>query len=107
MEADDSFGVGGAHVANVVGVQTGTDGKLTSVLIATNWAGQPVMEIPAATFMDDWLGYDDGEYMIVDRKAPPPPQPGAGFSKDLLDELNRQGFPNPTQPPPPSNAPRS
>jgi WXG100 family type VII secretion target len=106
MEMDDSFGGSGAHTANVLGVQTGPDGRLKSVLVATNWAGKPVMEIPAATFMDDWMGHNDGAYMTVERKPPPPRQPGAGFSKDLLDELNKQGFPNPTMPPPPSNAPR-
>jgi hypothetical protein len=110
MEVDDSFGEsGGGHRATVIGAQTGPDGRLKSVLIATNWASKPVMEVPAQSFMDDWMDRKGGAYITVDRKPvppPQPPQPGAGFSKDLLDELNKQGFPNPTMPPPPSNAPR-
>lgn len=109
MEVDDSFGEGsGGHRATVIGTQTGPDGRLKSVLIATNWASKPVVEVPAEAFMDDWMNRRGGAYITVDRKpvTPQPPNPGAGFSKDLLEELNRQGFPNPTQPPPPSDAPR-
>jgi hypothetical protein len=90
MEVDHSFGGDGGHFANVIGVQTGADGKLTSVLVATNWAGQPVWEITAASFMDDWMGFNSGEYMTVDRKPPPPPkQPG--FSEALLKDLQEEG----------------
>jgi WXG100 family type VII secretion target len=109
MEVDDSFGNGwGGHAANVIGVQTGPDGKLTKVLVSTNWRSRPVVEIPAAAFMDDWMNADGGEYITIDRKPappPPPPNPGAGFSKALLEEFEKDGV-MPTHPPPPSDAPR-
>jgi hypothetical protein len=93
MEVNDSFGLGsGAHDATVIGVQTGPDGKLQSVLVSTNWAGEPVHAIPAKAFMDDWLEYKGGEYITVDRKpVAPPPNPN-GFSSDLLRELNASGW---------------
>ncbi len=68
MEVNDSFGLGsGGHAATVVGVQTGSDGKLQSVLAATNWAGNQIYEIPAKQFMDDWMELEGGRYFTVDR----------------------------------------
>jgi WXG100 family type VII secretion target len=108
MEVDDSFGKGwGGHVANVIGVQTGADGKLRTVMVATNWRSRPVVEIPVEVFMDDWKNADGGGYITVDRKPvqQQPRNPGAGFSKALLEEFEKEGV-LPTQPPPPSDAPR-
>jgi WXG100 family type VII secretion target len=91
MEMDDSFGSGGGHRATVVGVQTGADGKLQNVLVATNWSGSSVMEVPAAAFMDDWMNRKNGAYITIDRAPAPPPKPEHSFSKDLLEELNKSG----------------
>jgi hypothetical protein len=68
MQVDDSFGMGsGGHAATVVGVKTGSDGKMESVLVGTNWAGSPVYEVPAKQFMDDWMDREGGRYITVDR----------------------------------------
>ncbi len=68
MEVDDSFGAGsGGHFATVVGVKTDSGGKLQSVLVATNWNSHPIYEIPANSFMDDWMNRNGGEYMTVGR----------------------------------------
>lgn len=68
-EVNESFGMGsGAHAYTVIGAQTDSNGKLTNVLVSTNWQGNgPVWEIPAQGFMDDWMEYNDGEYMVVER----------------------------------------
>lgn len=68
-EINESFGMGsGAHAYTVIGTQTDSSGKLTSVIVSTNWqAGGPVWEIPAQGFMDDWMEYNDGEYMVINK----------------------------------------
>lgn len=64
---DDTFGVKGkGHAYTVLGVQQDDDGNLVSVLVSTNWPhGGHIYEIPANTFMDDWIDYKDGEYIVI------------------------------------------
>lgn len=64
---DNTFGMGqGGHAYTVLGVQQGDGGRLSSVLVSTNWSGgQRVYEVPADAFMDDWLELNDGEYIII------------------------------------------
>jgi len=69
-EMNEAFGMGsGAHAYTVIGAQTDSNGKLTNVLVSTNWAQRygsgPVWEIPARDFMDDWMEYNDGEYIVL------------------------------------------
>jgi hypothetical protein len=67
-EVDDSFGIAkGGHTYTVLGVQTDSGGKLTNVLVATNWNGQQTWQIPAKNFMDDWMDWNDGEYIVVEK----------------------------------------
>ena len=69
-EMNEAFGFGsGGHAYTVIGAQTDGNGKLTNVLVSTNW-GQygesgPVWEIPARDFMDDWMEWNDGEYIVL------------------------------------------
>jgi hypothetical protein len=67
-EVNEAFGMGsGAHAYTVIGAQTDSNGKLTNVLVATNWKQNgPVWEIPARDFMDDWMEYNDGEYIVLE-----------------------------------------
>jgi hypothetical protein len=66
-EIDDTFGLGsGGHAYTVVGVQTDANGRLSSVLVSNNWGPSGASEIPAKQFMDDWMDYNDGEYIIVE-----------------------------------------
>ncbi len=66
-EVNETFGLGdGAHGYTVIGAQTDSNGKLTNVLVSTNWQRSgPVWEIPAKQFMDDWMEYEDGEYIVL------------------------------------------
>jgi hypothetical protein len=69
-EINEAFGMGsGAHAYTVIGAQTDSNGKLTNVLVSTNWgqvgSSGPVWEIPARDFMDDWMEYEDGEYIVL------------------------------------------
>jgi WXG100 family type VII secretion target len=90
MYMSESFGTSGAHALTVVGVKTGPDGKLQSVLAATNWENHQVQEIPAKSFMDDWLKYKGGEYITIDRAPAPKTESGPNFSRDLLKELQNK-----------------
>ncbi len=65
---DETFGLGaGAHAYTVVGTQTDAGGKLTNVLVSTNWSGDgSAYEIPAQQFMDDWMAHNDGEYIVLE-----------------------------------------
>jgi hypothetical protein len=65
---NETFGLGsGGHAYTVLGTQTDSSGKLTSVLVSTNWGSERnAFEIPAQEFMDDWMNYHDGEYIIVE-----------------------------------------
>lgn len=66
-EINEAFGMGdGAHAYTVIGAQTDSNGKLTNVLVSTNWTySGKVWEIPARDFMDDWMEYEDGEYIVL------------------------------------------
>jgi hypothetical protein len=66
MQMDDSFGVVGGHVATVVGVKMGLNGKVKDVLVSTNWSNGQFQEIPAKQFMDDWLEHEGGRFITVD-----------------------------------------
>lgn len=66
-QVDDSFGIEkGGHAYTVIGVQTDSNGRLTNVLVATNWDGEQTWQIPAQDFMDDWMDWKDGEYIVID-----------------------------------------
>jgi len=63
-EVDESFAMGeGAHAYTVVGVQQDSNGKVTNVLVSTNWGNY--QELPMDTFMKDWMDYKDGEYIVI------------------------------------------
>jgi WXG100 family type VII secretion target len=65
-EVDDSFGLGdGGHAYTVVGTQQDSNGELTNVLVSTNWGSSPYEVVPIDKFMDDWIGWANGEYIIV------------------------------------------
>ncbi len=95
MGVDESFGLGsGGHDATVIGVKTDANGKLQSVLMATNWSGQQIYEIPAKSFMDDWMSHSDGEYLTVDH-APVVPKPVPNpneFSAQLAHDLDQEDW---------------
>jgi hypothetical protein len=67
-ETDDTFGIPDAgHSYTVIGTQTDANGRLTNVLVSTNWgSGSSVYEIPADAFMDDWMAHD-GEYVVINK----------------------------------------
>jgi WXG100 family type VII secretion target len=69
MQVDDSFGLGsGGHAATVIGVKTGADKRLQTVLVATNWSGNDkIYEVPAKKFMKDWTEQQGGEHIIITR----------------------------------------
>lgn len=70
-QVDDSFGAAkGAHAETVIGVQMDKSGNLSSVLVATNDGAPKVVEIPASAFIDDWLNYNDGEYIVMTKPSP-------------------------------------
>jgi hypothetical protein len=67
-QVDDTFGIAkGAHNYTALGVQTDSSGNLTNVLVSTNWNGQQTWEIPADDFMDDWMNWNDGEYIVIEK----------------------------------------
>lgn len=67
-EVDESFGMGsGGHNYTVLGVQTDANGKLTNVLVSSNWSGQQTWQIPANQFMNDWMQWNDGEYVVIEK----------------------------------------
>jgi hypothetical protein len=67
-EVDDSFGMGkGGHAYTVLGVQTDANGKLTNVLVGSNWGSGPTWQLPANQFMNDWMDWNDGEYIVVEK----------------------------------------
>ncbi len=69
-EVNESFGMGsGGHAYTVIGTQTDSNGKLTNVMVSSNWgqSGGSVWEIPAKQFMDDWMEWNDGEYIVLNK----------------------------------------
>jgi uncharacterized protein YukE len=75
MRIEDSFGIDGERMAAVVGVKTGENGQLESVLVATNCAGGQIYEIAGNSFTESWIYAGDCEYMIVDRAQAPKTSP--------------------------------
>lgn len=67
-QVDDSFGMGkGGHAYTVLGVQTDSNGKLTNVLVSSNWGSSQTWQLPADRFMNDWMNWNDGEYIVVEK----------------------------------------
>jgi len=56
---ENTFGVASTgHTYTVLGVKTDAQGRMTSVLVNTNWARDPFYEIPADSLLKDLQMYD-------------------------------------------------